>query len=161
MNENSIVKKLEEALKEISFYEKKGFDASSLKIFIKSFKEYLKVTGQNQLSLPIDHELTFERKLEIIQSFLEDQKAFPTIKEVIEFANSKLDLDFKDQKASRETTISRIISRIRTKPELKDKLKSAVLSIRNEKVHSPRIHSRKEVVSVETFIRWAEIIKNI
>lgn len=85
MKENSIVKKLEEALKEISLYEKKGFDASSLKIFIKNFKEYLKVTGQTQLSVFPKEELTFEKKLQIIQSFLEDKKIFPTIKEVIEF----------------------------------------------------------------------------
>ncbi len=162
MSENSVVKKLDEALKEISFYEKKGFDASSLKIFIKNFKEYLKSTGQYELSLNSTEEFTFDKKLEIIQTFLEDKKVFPTIKEVIEFANLKLNLDFKDQKESREVTISRIIARIRTKPELKEVLKSAVISIRNEKVHtSIKSKSRKEIISAETFSKWAEIIKNI
>jgi hypothetical protein len=160
VSDNSIVKKLEEALKEIAFYERKGFDASSLKIFIKNFKDYLKVTGQGQLSFN-EEELTFDKKLEIIQSFLEDKKAFPTIKEIIEFANGNLDLDFRDQKESRDITISRIISRIRTKPDLKDRLKTAVLSIRNEKVHNTKPRTKKEVISAETFTRWAEIIKNI
>lgn len=160
MTENSIVRKLEEALKEISFYEKKGFDASSLKIFIKNFKEYLKVT--NQPSLFTTDELTFDKKLDIIQTFLEDKKAFPTIIEVIDFANTQLNLDFKNQKESRDVTISRIIGRIRSKPELKDILKSAVLSIRNEKVHkSHRTTSKKEIINAETFSMWADIIKNI
>lgn len=161
MKDNSVVKKLEEALKEISFYEKKGFDASSLKIFIKNFKEYLKVTGQSEPTLFPKDELTFDGKLEIIQTFLEDTKAFPTIKEVIEFANSKLNLNFKDQKESREITINRIIGRIRTKPELKDKLKSAVLTIRNERVHSNKLYTKKEIITAETFIKWADILKNI
>ena len=161
MKENSILKKLEEALKEISFYEKKGFDASSLKIFIKNFKEYLRVTGQTESTLFSQNELTFEKKLEIIKTFLEDKKIFPTIKEVIEFANTKLNLGFIDQKESREVTISRIISRIRTKPELKDTLKSAVLSIRNEQDHGVKSKSKKEIISSDTFSKWAEIIKNI
>jgi hypothetical protein len=160
VSDNSLVKKLEEALKEMSFYEKKGFDASSLKIFIKNFKEYLRVTGQTD-PLFNEEELTFDKKLEIIQTFLEDRKAFPTIKEVIEFANNNLNLDFRDQKESRDITISRIISRIRTKPDLKEKLKTAVLSIRNEKVHNTRPRTKKEIVSAETFTKWAEIIKNI
>jgi hypothetical protein len=160
VSDNNIVRKLEEALREISFYEKKGFDASSLKVFIKNFKEYLRVTGQTELPFS-DEELTFDKKLEIIQDFLEDKKAFPTIKNVIEFANEKLNLDFRDQKEARDVTISRIISRIRTKPDLKDKLKYAVISIRNEKVHNSKPRTKKEVVSAETFSKWAEIIKNI
>lgn len=159
--ENTILKRLEDILKEIAFYEKKGFDASALRIFYKNFKEYLKVTGQDQIPLFTGEELTFDRKLEIIQSFLEDKRAFPTIKEVIDFANTQLNLDFRDQKASRETTISRIVTRIRTKPELKDVLKRAVISIRNEQVHSVKPKTNKDIINAETFIRWAEIIKNI
>lgn len=161
MTENNILKKLEEALKEISIYEKRGFDASALKVFIKNFREYLKITSRNQKELFANEELTFERKLEIIQTFLEDRKAFPTIKEVIDFANIKLDLDFRDQKESREITISRIIGRIRSKPELKDKLKLAVFSIRNEKAILVKPKTKKELITAETFEKWAEIIKNI
>jgi len=162
MLENKTIKKLEEVLKEISFYERKGFDASALKIFIKNFKQYLKVTGQLEESLTQKEELTFENKLQIIQTFLEDKKIFPTIKEVIDFANTKLGLDFRDQKESREVTISRILARIRSRPELKEILKLAVISIRNEKVHTNvKYKSKKEIISAETFSKWAEIIKNI
>lgn len=158
--ENNILKKLDEIQRELSSYEKKGLDTSSLKIFIKNFKEFVKLNAPTNL-LPTE-ELTFEKKLEIIKSFLEDKKAFRTITEVIQFANDRLQLDFKDQKESRETTISRIISRIKTKPELKDKLKLAVLSIRNEIVHtSPSTKSKKQIISAETFSKWADIIKNI
>lgn len=158
---NDITRKFDDILKDMSFYEKKGFDASSLKIFVKNFKEYLKVTGQEDISLNRD-ELTFDDKLALIQNFLQDKKAFPTIKEIIEFANNKLNLEFKDQKAGRELTIHRIISRIKSKPELKDILKSAVVALRNEKVHSvKRVGTKKELISADTFIKWAEIIKNI
>jgi len=157
--ENSAIKKLEEVLKELSTYEKKGLDTSSLKIFIKNLKEFIKLNAPTNL---LSEELTFDNKLEIIKSFLEDKKAFPTINEVIQFANDRLQLDFKDQKESREVTISRIISRIKSKPELKDKLKTAVLSIRNEMVHSSRsTKSKKQIISAATFSKWADIIKNI
>lgn len=157
--ENNTLKKLEEALKELSTYEKRGFDASSLKIFIKNFKEYLKIT---ESPIRLSGEITFEKKLQIIDKFLQDRKAFPTIKEVIDFANSKLDLGFKDQKESREITISRILGRIRSKPQLKETLKLAVLSIRNEKAHAiGKSKSKKEILSAETFSKWADIIKNI
>lgn len=159
--ENRILHKLDEILKDISVYERKGFDASSLKIFVRNFREYLKVTGQLDAPLFTDVETSFDQKLRIIQNFLEDKKIFPTIKEVIEFANTKLFLDFRDQKASRDVTILRILSRIRSKPELKEILKDAVLSIRNEKLHSSKSRSRREVISAETYSKWAEIIKNI
>ncbi|SFF69847.1 hypothetical protein [Sunxiuqinia elliptica] len=157
--ENRILNELEKIQKEISIYERKGLDSSSLKIFIKNFKEFIKLNEDifNELK-PIP----FEEKLLIIEKFLEDKKAFPTIGSVIEFANNKLDLGFKDQKESRKVTISRIIGRIKSKPELKDKLKKAVLEIRNEKVHTIKSSkTKKEVISAETFSKWADIIKNI
>jgi len=157
--ENKILKNLEDALRELSSFEKKGLDTSSLKIFIKNFKQFIDLNREPTL---FSEELSFESKLEIIKSFLEDKKAFPTIEEVIHFANNSLKLDFKDQKESRTTTINRIISRIKTKPELKDQLKMAVLKIRNEIVHSSRSNkSKKEIINANTFSRWAEIIKNI
>lgn len=157
--ENKTLKKLEEVLKELSTYEKKGLDTSSLKIFIKNYKEFIKINDQ---SLFYHEDLTFENKLEIIKSFLEDKKVFPRINDVIQFANDRLHLDFKDQKESREVTISRIIGRIRSKPELKESLKIAVLSIRNEMVRTiPSSKSKKEIISAETFSKWADIIQNI
>jgi len=157
--DNNILKRLEEILKEISPLERKGLDTSSLKIFIKNFREFIKLNNQSPI---FSEELTFDKKLEIIKSFLEDRKAFPKINDVIQFANDKLSLDFRNQKESRETTIARIIGRIKSKPELKEILKSAVMNIRNEKVH--RSHSSKsktEIISAETFSKWADIIKNI
>ena len=158
MDNNTLIK-LEEALKELNIYEKKGLDTSSLKIFIKNFKEFLKVNEQQTL---FKGELSFEEKLSIIKTFLEDKKAFPTIKDVIDFANDRLNLEFKDQKESRDVTISRIIGRINSKPELKETLKKAVISIRNEMVHTSQTKkSKKQIITTETFSKWADIIKNI
>lgn len=157
--ENNTLKKLEEVLKELNTYEKKGLDTSSLKIFIKNYKEFIKLNDQN---LFYHEDITFENKLEIIKKFLEDKKVFPRINDIIQFANYRLHLEFKDQKESREVTISRIIGRIRSKPELKESLKMAVLSIRNEMGHTiPSKKSKKEIISAETFSKWADIIKNI
>lgn len=173
--ENEILKQIEIIAKELSPYEKKGLDTSSLKIFIKNLKEFLKLNTSNVTfddfnaisKLNDSHILftdnhSFEEKLALIRSFLEDEKVFPKINDVIEFANDRLDLDFKNQKASRDITINRIIGRIRKKPELKEKLKLAVLSIRNEIVHSssPK-KTNNEIISAETFSQWADIIKNI
>ncbi len=157
--ENDTLKKLEEALKDLNAYEKRGLDTSSLKIFIKNFKEFLKVNDPIKVR---KNELTFEEKLAIIKSFLEDRVAFPTIHEVIRFANERLGLEFKDQKESRSVTISRIIGRINSKPELKETLKVAVLSIRNEMTHTTQVKkSKKQIITAETFSKWADIIKNI
>ncbi|WP_340158899.1 hypothetical protein [uncultured Maribacter sp.] len=156
---NQILNELEKIQKEISIYERKGLDSSSLKIFIKNFKEFIKL---NEEIFKKPNSISFEEKLSIIENFLEDKKAFPTIGSVIEFANNKLDLGFKDQKESRKITISRIIGRIKTKPELKDKLKKSVLEIRNEKTRITKsFKTKKEVISAETFSKWADIIKNI
>jgi hypothetical protein len=161
MLENPTITKLESILKEIAQYEKKGFDASILKIFIKDFKNFLKISGE-EIIYHADDDFNFDQKLDVIKSFLEDKKAFPTIKEIIEFGNKNLQIDFRDQKESRNTTINRIIGRIKSTPELKDALKIAVLNIRNEIVHKKRnIKSRKELINADTFIKWAEIIKNI
>jgi hypothetical protein len=157
--ENKELKKLEDILKELGSYEKRGLDTSSLKIFIKNFKEFLKLNNKHLL---FEVELTLEEKLFVIKRFLEDTKAFPTIKDVIIFANERLHLDFKDQKESRELTISRIIARINSRPELKETLKEAVLSVRNEIVQSTKSKkTKKQIITAETFSKWADIIKNI
>ena len=157
--ENPILNSLEQILKEISIHEKRGLDSSSLKIFINNFKQFLKY-NEDLFIVPKEFDLT--EKLKIIKEFLDDRQAFPTIGSVIEFANKDLELDFKSQKESRETTISRILGRIQSKPELKDRLKASVIKIRNEKVHaSSSQRSKKEVISADTFNKWAEIIKNI
>lgn len=156
--ENEILKKLEDILKELAPDGQRGLDISSLKIFIKNYKNFIRVSEKNEAKQTIP----FDEALDIIKAFLEDKKAFPRIKDVIDFANDKLGIDFKDQKESREITISRIISRIKQKPKLKDTLKKAVISIRNEVVHGTKEKpTKKELITAETYSKWAEIIKNI
>ena len=156
---NIIIEQLDSILKELAPYEKGGLDTSSLKIFIKNLKEF---SSLNQDIVASNQTFTIDDKLRIIKEFLEDKKAFPKIDNVIDFANSRLELDFVNQKASRDITIARIISRIKNKPELKDKLKDAVLSIRNEMVHTSRSsRSKKTTISADTFSKWADIIQNI
>ncbi|MCT4643596.1 MAG: hypothetical protein N4A74_01320 [Carboxylicivirga sp.] len=154
---NRHIEILENMLKEVAILEKKGLDTSSLKMFIKNYKTFLML---NEEVITGQAELSYEKKLEVIKSFLEDKKAFPRIKDVIEFANIELQLSFKDQKVSRDVTIGRIIYRIERNPELKEILKDAVLKIRNKKVHTNN-KTKKDLITAETFNRWAEIIKNI
>lgn len=157
--ENDLLKKLEAISKDLRLYEKRGLDTSSLKIFIKNFRNFLNFNTKLDL---FSGNLNFEEKLILIKSFLSDKKAFPTVNDVIQFVNTRLNLEFNDPKQSREVTINKLINRIRATPELKDQLKQAVLSLRNEIVHSSDTKkTRKEIINVETFSRWAEIIKNI
>lgn len=151
-----ILNRLEIILKELSPLEKKGLDTSSLKIFMKNYKNFIKI---NESSVEL---LSDEEKFDLVKRFLEDKKIFPRIRDVIFFANDKLGLEFKDQKESREITISRIINRMRNNPQLKDKLKLSVLSMRNEKMHNiASSKSKKEIITAETFDKWAEIIRKI
>lgn len=151
-----VLEQLELILKELSPFEKKGLDTSSLKIFMKNYKNFIKIQESSVETLSI------EEKLDLIKRFLEDKKIFPAIKDVISFANDKLGLEFKDQKESRGITISRIVGRVRNNPTLKDKLKLSVISMRNEKMHNiSSSKSKKEIISAETFDKWAEIIRKI
>lgn len=151
-----ILNNLEIILKELSPLEKKGLDTSSLKIFIKNYRNFVKINESSVESL------SDEAKFDLVKKFLEDKKVFPAIKDVISFANDKLGLEFKDQKVSRDVTISRIINRMKNNPQLKDKLKLSVLSMRNEKMHNmSSSRSKKEIISAETFDKWAEIIRKI
>lgn len=157
---NKYIDDIELIIKELSFYEKKGLDTSSLKLFLKNLKNFNKIQ-----SFDLDNSssnISFNEKLEIIKSFLEDKKAFPRISDVIEFANNKLDLGFKDQKESREITIRRIIKRIDETPELKEKIKHAVFEILNQhNKSSNKKVTKKDIDSIESFSKWAEILRNI
>lgn len=151
---------LEKILKNLSNYNKKGLDTSSLRLFIKNLKTFEKIQNSRISNSAIN--MSFEDKLELIKAFLEDKKVFPRIKDVIEFANQELFLDFKDQKESRILTIKRIISRVEKNPELKENIKRAVINIRNREVHSPNSYkSKKDIEKVESFTKWAEILRNI
>jgi len=154
------IQKAEELLKAISILEKEGLDTSSLKVFIRNLKtfnkiQFAKLSNYNErLSLP--------QKLEIIKTFLEDKKIFPTITDVINFANQELLLDFRDQKESRIVTIRRVLGRIENSPNLREKVKEAVMRIRNQVYHDTQIKkSKKEKEKAESFARWAEILINI
>ena len=78
------------------------------------------------------------------------------------FANQELNLGFKDQKESREITIRRIIGRINETPELKEKVKNAVMRIRNNSMHNlPTKMSKKDKDQFESYAKWAEILINL
>lgn len=150
---------LESMMKDLSPFEKKGLDTSSLRLFIKNLKTFQKLQKIEQSRY--GQNLSFEDKLNIIKTFLEDKKAFPRIKDIVDFANEQLSLGFKDQKESRDVTIRRVIGRIEETPELKEKVKNAVINIRNQKVHSSTKKTKREIESVESFAKWAEILRNI
>jgi len=153
---------LENILREFSDLEKKGLDTSSLKIFLKNLKVFEKI--QLSRNNKLGNNISFEDKLELIKSFLEDKKVFPRIKDLIDFTNLELDLGFKDQKESRALTIQRIIGRINKRPELKDRVKLAVNKIRNEKFHNQNLNQKidkKELIKIESFAKWAEILSNL
>lgn len=150
---------LEKLMKDLVDYEKKGLDTSSLRLFIKNLKTFDKLQKFEQTR--IEQHLSFDEKLNIIKAFLEDKKAFPKIKDVIEFANDQLALSFVDQKESRDVTIRRILGRIQETPELKEKLKLAVIIIRNQKAHKNINRTKKDIESVESFSKWAEILRNL
>lgn len=152
------IDQLETIMKELSEYEKRGLDSSSLRVFIKNLKTFQKLQIYEQSR--VDQSQTFDEKLAIIKSFLEDRKAFPRIKDVIDFANTQLSIEFIDQKESRDITIKRIIGRIQETPVLKEKVKIAVLSIRNQKAHSSK-STKREIESQESFSKWAEILRNL
>ncbi|WP_069133199.1 hypothetical protein [Rhodohalobacter halophilus] len=160
MNLDDKIFEAERLLNSLSELERKGLDTSSLKLFIKNLKTFNKI--QKAKFSNYSERLSFNEKLNIIKSFLEDKKIFPRIIDVINFANKELSLNFKDQKESRETTIRRIIGRIEETPELKEKVKSAVMRIRNREVHSNRSEmSKKEIEKAESYARWAEILTNL
>lgn len=146
-------------MKDLASFEKKGLDTSSLRLFIKNLKTFQKLQKLEQSRF--GQNLSFEEKLAIIKSFLEDKKAFPRIKDIVDFANEQLSLGFKDQKESRDVTIRRVIGRIEKTPDLKEKVKNAVIKIGNQKVHTSSKKSKKEIESVESFAKWAEILRNI
>lgn len=157
---NKYIEEIEIMMKDLSIYEKQGLDTSSLRLFLKNLKTFSKIQ-----KLEIDNSsknMSFSEKLDIIKNFLEDKKAFPRIINVINFANDKLDLGFKDQKESRDVTIKRIIGRINETPYLKDKVKNAVFEISNQGKHSSTSNSsKKEKDSIESFSKWAQILRNI
>jgi hypothetical protein len=154
------ISKLENILKELSIYEKNGLDTSSLHLFIKNLKVFSKIQSSRENT--VEQNTTFEEKLDVIKSFLEDKKAFSKISDIIDFVNEEMSLGFKDQKESRQMTIDRIIRRFEKNPELKEKVKQSVKNIRNKKIHPQNSYkSKKELENVESFAKWAEILSKL
>jgi len=147
---------LEKTLKKLSIYEKQGLDLSYLKSFIKSYKTFISI---NDIK-PDYINMTEDKKLSIIQTFLEDEKVFPKIRNIIEFVNNELHLNFKSQNASREITIQRIIKRIEKNPEIKTKLKNVLQEILNEnKTKSYKLNTN--LTNYNDLSKWAEMLKDI
>lgn len=159
MNIDCSIKKLESILKILSEHEKNGLDTSSLKVFIKSLKTFNKI--QEKRNNRLDQKIKPGKKLELIKEFLEDNKVFPSIKDIISFANDDLGLSFKDQKESRATTIQRIIKRVEKEPEIKDNIKNAVRDIRNNIVHNKNTSNKKHTGDIESYSKWAEVLSNL
>lgn len=160
MNIKIKIEQAEELLKSLSDFEKKGLDTSSLKIFIKNLKTFSKIQ-ETKFNNETEN-LSYENKLDVIRLFLEDKKVFPTISDVIDFANKELSIEFRDQKQSRETTIIKIISRIKESPELTELVKSAVKRMRNQNFHSSKkIATKREIEQAESYAKWAEILGNL
>ena len=156
------IEHLETILSELSNYERKGLDTSSLRQFIKNLKVFNRINRVQEKKVNIEANIPFEEKLNLIKSFLKDKKAFPKIQDIIHFANKELDLQFKDQKESRETTINRILTRIEKSPELKESVKKAAFNIRNRKIHyHNKRGTKKEKESAESFAKWAELLNNL
>lgn len=146
-------------LKELNSYQKEGLDTSSLKVFLKNLKTFQKI--QQMQETRVSQRTTFREKLDIIKSFFDDKKIFPKINDIIVFANNNLSINFRDQKESRDTTIRRILGRIEETPELKETVKQAVLTLRNQSVHSSSKQTKKEIELVESYSKWAEILRNL
>jgi len=147
---------LEKTLKKLSVYERQGLDLSYLKSFIKNYKTFITINNIQ----PDYIDMTENKKLSIIKTFLEDKKVFPRITDIIEFVNNELYLNFKSQNASREATIQRIIKRIEKNPEIKTKLKNVLQDILNNS-NTRNYKSNNNFSNSDDLFKWAEMLKDI
>jgi hypothetical protein len=147
---------LENVLKQLSIYEKKGFDLSYLRSFIKNYKIFVEINDikPDYTILPEDS------KVLIIKGFLEDTNIFPRIIDIIEFSNKELGLGFKSQNASRETTIQRIVKRIENDPDVKVKLKETLQYI-SKQSKAKKTKTIKNLSNSDDLMKWAEMLKDI
>ncbi|MBO9497298.1 hypothetical protein J7438_24905 [Thalassotalea sp. G20_0] len=150
---------LERILKDLSDYEKKGLDTSYLKSFIKQYKVFIDI---NDLGSDISS-YSYEDKLEIIREIMSDRSIFPNIKDIIFFANEEMDIEFKSQNASRDTTISRIIKRVEKDPEVKRKLKRSLLWAIEDAGYAlkTKSHSSRKASNSIELSKWVEILKDL
>tara|TARA_R110001583_G_C5649191_1_gene408540 strand:- start:1408 stop:1878 length:471 start_codon:yes stop_codon:yes gene_type:complete len=152
------IEELEKVLKNISKYERIGLDTSYLKSFIKNYKLFLEL---HDIEPDIIKDNDSERMI-ILRSILSDRKLFPRIIDIVEFSNSNLDIEFKSQKASRETTIGRIIKRAEKDDDFKDNLKNKLKSLISDgyyKEQKQSIISKKSTLN--DLDKWAKMLKDL
>lgn len=150
---------LERILKDLSKYEKQGLDTSYLKLFIKQYKVFINL---NKMKPDLANYSDYE-KFDIIRDIMNDRSIFPTIKDIVFFANEEMDLDFKSQNASREITISRILKKVEKDPEFKNKLKKSLLWLIEEADYSfkSKYTSRKIENNSNYLDKWVKMLKEL
>lgn len=159
MNIDKNIEDLDLILRNLSEYEKKGLDTSSLKLFIRNLKTFNKVQKSRENRYLSN--ITLEDKLDLIRSFLEDKIVFPKIKDVIDFSNNILGLNFRDQKESRSLTIQRIIKRIEKDPQLKNNIKDAVKDLVKSNAGYKKSEGGNGKSDIESYSKWAEVLSNL
>lgn len=152
------IENLEKVLKNISKYERIGLDTSYLKSFIKNFKLFMEL---NDIEPDVEHG-SYSERMKILTSILSDKKLFPRIVDIVEFTNTNLDIEFKSQKASRDTTITRIIKRAEKDESFKDNLKMKLSSLINDGYYKEQ---KKTVASKESRLndldKWAKMLRDL
>lgn len=152
------IEDLEKVLKNISKYERIGLDTSYLKSFIKNYKLFLEL---HNIEPDVIHD-NFSDRMRILTSILSDKKLFPRIIDIVEFSNSNLDIKFKSQKASRETTISRIIKRAEKDDAFKETLKSKLTSLINDGYYKEKNKSVSlKKSTLNDLEKWAKMLKDV
>lgn len=146
---------LEDILKNIRKYEKLGLDTSYLKLFIKNYKLFLEFNN-------IKPELSASDRFKILKKILDNKLLFPTIADIVDFANFKLGIEFKSQKTSRTVTINRIIKRSEKdenfKKVLKEKLSSLIL---DGYYKDQRYNSVSKQINYNDLEQWAKMLEDI
>ncbi|EHJ93614.1 hypothetical protein [Vreelandella boliviensis] len=152
------VESLERVLKNVSEYERIGLDTSYLKAFIKNYKLFLEL---HNIESDLENN-SYSDRMKILESILSDKKLFPRIIDIVEFSNKNLDIEFRSQKASRDTTISRIIKRAEKDVEFKENLKSKLTYLINDgyyKEQKKTVSSKKSMLN--DLDKWAKMLKDL
>ncbi len=85
------------------------------------------------------------------------------IVDIVEFSNANLDIEFRSQKASRDTTISRIIKRAEKDNAFKNTLKNKLTSLINDGYYNKE--QKKSAISKKPTLndldKWAKMLRDI
>jgi hypothetical protein len=150
---------LEKILKNISEYEKNGLDTSYLKSFIKQYKVFITI---NDIK-PDIMKYSDNEKFNIIRNVMDDKAIFPTINDIILFANKEMGLGFKSQKVSREMTIERVLKRVEKDPEFKNKLKQSLIWLIEETSYHPQKSTSSSKINSNSIDldQWVKMLKDL